>query len=166
MAKEATPKKKKFKSRTAPLAMRERSGYGTAGFITKPMYVPEDLEVAWATTVKKDDGTDLSNRMGQGFDLATWDMVTDDLDKAIKEGLICFDPAVYSALGDMDGGIGLMHHGLVLLFRPKEVAEAYRKRQLETFNRMVNAAASDTDGSISKKKGKLDKSGRLYELAT
>jgi len=167
MAKETTTtKKKRFKSRTAPLAMRERTGYGTSGFITKPMYVPDDLEIAWATTVKKDDGNDLSNRMGQGFDMATWEMVTDDLDKAVKEGLICFDPAVYTALGDIDGGIGLMHHGLILLFRPKEVGEVFRKRQLETFDRMVNAAAKDTDGSISKKKSKLDKSGRLHDLAT
>lgn len=158
---------KRWKSANTPFVdIRERQRFGTAGMLTKPLYVPPDIEIAWAESPKRDDGRDLHMRIMQGYDLARPEMVTDDLDKAIGEGLIAFSPAVFTALGEMDGGIGLANQGLLLLFRDKEVGERMRKQTYEQFDSIVSAAVRDTSGEREGEQLKVQDKSALKELIT
>ncbi len=138
------PKPSGFKARTEPLVSRvtSRFGEGTRGFLTKPMWVPPDIEIAWALAPKEDNGENLTRRMREGFDVVPEDLVTDDLNEAISGGKICFPPETISKLGTIaqTSGVGLAGVGLVLLARRKEVGDNYRKALAERYRSKLRRA--------------------------
>jgi len=145
----AKAKKSKFKSKNPPLVLiSDRDPFGTAAMFTKPVYVPPDIEVAWAVNPREDDGADLRRRFTEGWDRVTEDMVTDDLQKAIDEGLICLHPATYGAMTNSEGLVGLGSYGLVLLFREKEVGEKVRKKMVERYNATIEHNVREAGGEV------------------
>ena len=170
MAKEAKNqvkvKKSNFKSKNpAMVLVSERDPFGTASMFTKPVYVPPDIEIAWATHPREDDGANLRRRFTEGYDRVTKEMITDDLNEAMERGLICLHPATYGSIVETDGLVGLGSYGLVLLFREKEVGEKVRQKLIERYENTLQHRVGEVKGEVEENTAEVDYS-KLASLKT
>jgi len=147
------PAKFGLQSKNLPYTLIEdRVPFGTKGALTKPKYVPPDIEIAWAAAPRIDDGQDIAERQLEGFDFVPLDKVTDDIDEAISEGKICLH--TLSGFGEVDGLAGLQNFGLVLMFRPKDFGERHKKVLLDTWNARVTNQVKKYDGKLKRRRSK------------
>ena len=156
------PAKSGFKSRYEEVAFRyitDRHGEGTRGFLTKPVYVPPDIEIAWALAPSIDDGEDVTRRIRDGFDFVPRDMVTEDVDEAIREGKIAFVGVTISNMTEIGdtGGVGLGSYGIVLMARSKEMGERIRQAYAERFKQKIASVSGELDGMHSSIKSERKK---------
>jgi len=86
--KPTSPLEGAFSGRRAPVFARPNE-VGAAVLDTEPRYVPEGYRLAWAA-VPNIDPTNPAELIEKGYVYATPDMITPNLDKAIKEEMICF----------------------------------------------------------------------------
>lgn len=134
------PREFGLRSRNTPVIfMRERNEVGAASLFTKPLYVPPDIEVGWAISNREDGGINIQDMLSRGWDFVPEEKVTDDLNEAIAEGKICFRGITVSQLGDVENRVGLVNHGLILMFRNKDVSKEFENSLSERFKNYFKA---------------------------
>lgn len=128
---------------------------GAAAIETEPRFHPTDIMVGWAA-IPEIDPSSAPDFLNKGYAYATSDMVTSDMEKAIRDGLICFPWYNEELHIDEKGRIRFKNMHLMVTKR-----EWYEKRQSAVYGRIRDAVGSAGEKRIAE--ANLESGGARFD---